>query len=43
MFTETYGGNAWSSLNAKGVADIIQQDKFASRYVEVDWETGYED
>lgn len=39
MFTEGYAGRAWSGLNAKGVADIIESDKFAAKYIDIDRET----
>jgi hypothetical protein len=42
VFTETFDGKAWSGLNAKGVADAIKADKFAPRYIDIEWET-YED
>jgi len=39
MFTETFDGKAWTGLNAKGVAEAVEADKYASKYIDIEWET----
>lgn len=40
VFTESFDGNAWDNLPSWGVAELINQDKFASKHIDIDPEFG---
>lgn len=40
ILTEAWDGMVWPNMPAKAVAEIVEADKYASKYIDVDW---YED